>query len=69
MLDLCEERQLPVADVSASQALTGRGIAGTLDGRPLALGNRRLLEESGLNPGDLAQVARTGNMKDEPCPG
>ena len=28
VLDLCQERQLPVADVSASQSLTGRGIAG-----------------------------------------
>lgn len=58
VLDLCQERHLPVADVSASQSLTGRGIAGTLEGRQLALGNRRLLEESGLNPGSLAQVAK-----------
>jgi len=58
VLDLCQERQLAVADVSASQSLTGRGIAGTLQGRQLALGNRRLLEESGLNPGDLAQAAK-----------
>ncbi len=36
---------------SASQSLTGRGIAGTLDGRPLALGNRRLLEDNGLDAG------------------
>ncbi|MDP9510215.1 heavy metal translocating P-type ATPase [Pseudomonas protegens] len=58
VLDLCQERQLAVADVSASQSLTGRGIAGTLDGRQLALGNRRLLEESGLTPGSLAQAAK-----------
>ncbi|AZD71111.1 heavy metal translocating P-type ATPase [Pseudomonas chlororaphis] len=57
VLDLCAERQLAVADVSASQSLTGRGIAGTLDGRQLALGNRRLLEESGLQAGDLAASA------------
>ncbi|ROL87165.1 heavy metal translocating P-type ATPase [Pseudomonas chlororaphis] len=58
VLDLCVERQLAVADVSASQSLTGRGIAGTLDGRQLALGNRRLLEESGLQAGDLAASAQ-----------
>ncbi|MGY4814995.1 heavy metal translocating P-type ATPase [Pseudomonas chlororaphis subsp. piscium] len=58
VLDLCAERQLAVADVSASQSLTGRGIAGTLDGRQLALGNRRLLEESGLQTGDLAASAQ-----------
>ena len=57
VLDACTEQGLNVADVSASQSLTGRGIAGTLDGRPLALGNRRLLEESGLGAGDLAESA------------
>ncbi|MDR9751574.1 heavy metal translocating P-type ATPase [Pseudomonas sp. SZMC_28357] len=57
VLDACAERQLPVANVSDSQALTGRGIAGTLDGRRLALGNRRLLEESGLSAGGLAASA------------
>jgi Cu+-exporting ATPase len=57
VLDACAERGLPVADVSASQSLTGRGIAGTLEGRQLALGNRRLLQESGLNEGPLAEPA------------
>lgn len=57
VLDACAERNLPVADVSASQSLTGRGIAGTLEGRRLALGNRRLLEESGLNAGPLSESA------------
>ncbi|MCP1499475.1 Cu+-exporting ATPase [Pseudomonas migulae] len=57
VLDACVERGLTVADVSDSQSLTGRGIAGTLDGRRLALGNRRLLEESGLNAGPLADSA------------
>jgi Cu+-exporting ATPase len=58
VLDACNEQGLKVADASASQSLTGRGIAGTLDGRPLALGNRRLLEESGLSAGDLAGCAK-----------
>ena len=57
VLDACSERGLTVADVSNSQSLTGRGIAGTLEGRRLALGNRRLLEESGLNAGSLAGSA------------
>ncbi|UII72204.1 heavy metal translocating P-type ATPase [Pseudomonas sp. HN11] len=55
--EACKEQGLAVADVTASQSLTGRGIAGTLDGRQLALGNRRLLEESGLSTGDLADSA------------
>ncbi|WP_449437851.1 MULTISPECIES: heavy metal translocating P-type ATPase [Pseudomonas] len=57
VLDACVERGLTVADVSDSQSLTGRGIAGNLDGRRLALGNRRLLEESGLSAGPLADSA------------
>ncbi len=57
VLDACNEQGLNVADVSASQALTGRGIAGTLDGRQLALGNRRLLEETGLSAGELSHRA------------
>ncbi|MGE8338879.1 heavy metal translocating P-type ATPase [Pseudomonas laurylsulfatiphila] len=57
VLDACAERHLKVADVSDSQSLTGRGIAGTLEGRRLALGNRRLLEDSGLNAGSLADSA------------
>jgi Cu+-exporting ATPase len=57
VLDACSERGLIVADISDSQSLTGRGIAGTLEGRRLALGNRRLLEESGLNAGSLADSA------------
>jgi Cu+-exporting ATPase len=57
VLDACTERGLTVADVSDSQSLTGRGIAGTLDGRRLALGNHRLLDESGLSTGQLADSA------------
>ena len=57
VLDACAARDLKVPDITDSQSLTGRGIAGTLEGRRLALGNRRLLEETGLNPGSLAASA------------
>ena len=57
VLDACATRQLNVPDVADSQSLTGRGIAGTLEGRRLALGNRRLLDETGLTPGPLADSA------------
>ncbi|WP_425929010.1 heavy metal translocating P-type ATPase [Pseudomonas sp. NyZ201] len=58
VLDACAERNLNVPDIRDSQSLTGRGIAGTLDERALALGNRRLLDESGLQPGALADHAK-----------
>ena len=57
VLDACAARNLNVPDVTGSQSLTGRGIAGTLEGRRLALGNRRLLEETGLAPGSLGASA------------
>ena len=57
VLDACAARNLNVPDVTDSQSLTGRGIAGTLQGKRLALGNRRLLEETGLNAGSLAESA------------
>jgi Cu+-exporting ATPase len=58
VLDACAEQQLEVPAISASQALVGLGISGTLDGRELALGNRRLLEQHGLSQGTLAEQAR-----------
>ncbi|MCL9798862.1 heavy metal translocating P-type ATPase [Pseudomonas sp. AKS31] len=59
VLDAAAERGLNVPDVSDSQSLTGRGIAGSLEGRRLALGNRRMLEESGLSAGNLSESAQT----------
>jgi Cu+-exporting ATPase len=58
VLDAVAERGLHVPDVSDSQSLTGRGIAGHLDGRRLALGNRRMLEESALSAGNLSESAQ-----------
>jgi Cu+-exporting ATPase len=39
------------------RSLTGRGVTGTVAGRPAALGNEKLLAELGLAPGDLAARA------------
>lgn len=58
VLDACAEQGLDVPQVNDSQSLTGRGIAGLVDGRDLALGNRRLLDESQLLPGGLAANAQ-----------
>ncbi|MNZ03314.1 Copper-exporting P-type ATPase A [compost metagenome] len=58
VLDACAERDLQAPAVDASQALAGRGIQGRVNGRLLALGNRRLLDEQGLPAGDLAERAK-----------
>lgn len=57
VLDVAAVRGLVLAEVSNSRALPGRGVAGTLQGRDLALGNQRLLEESGLTQGALSDHA------------
>ena len=38
------ERGLDLLDASEFNSLTGKGVRGTVDGRSVALGNRRLLE-------------------------
>ena len=43
-----------------SSSLTpGRGVSGRVDGRRVLIGNERLLEESGIAAGELAQKAET----------
>jgi Cu+-exporting ATPase len=41
----------------AFASLTGRGVTGTVDGRPVAVGNRKLLDELRVDPGEFASTA------------
>ncbi|WP_412460776.1 heavy metal translocating P-type ATPase [Pseudomonas sp. SC11] len=59
VLEAGREEGLDIPQVSDSQSLTGRGIQGTVEGRVLALGNRRLLDENELQPGPLLTPANT----------
>lgn len=58
VLDACTEQGIQPPQASSSQALVGRGIAGQIGERSLALGNRRMLDEQHLSPGDLAEPAK-----------
>ena len=49
VLDAAHEHAISLPPLEASQALSGRGIRGTAEGRDLALGNQRLFDELGLN--------------------
>jgi Cu+-exporting ATPase len=51
------ERGAAPADVAEFRSLTGRGVAGVVGGRRVALGNARLLEELRLPPGPLGPRA------------
>jgi len=52
------ERGVALASVSGFESRTGRGVAGTLDGRRAALGNRALLAELGVAAPELDALAR-----------
>jgi Cu+-exporting ATPase len=57
---MAQERGVAPLAVSGLQALPGRGLAGTVEGRALLLGSARLMQESGV---DLAPLqARAGAL-------
>jgi Cu+-exporting ATPase len=51
------ERGFTLARAEDFRSITGKGVTGTVDGRKLLLGNARLLRESGVDDGELAQMA------------
>jgi Cu+-exporting ATPase len=54
-----EERSIPVIKATAFQSLSGKGVTGEVDGHRISLGNRALLEELGIDSGDLSEQAET----------
>jgi Cu+-exporting ATPase len=54
-----EARGVTLAPTEAFESLTGRGVRGRVDNTQIALGNRKLLEELGVDPGAAAQQAET----------
>jgi len=56
---VAEARSLPFLAVESFESVTGKGVKARVDGRGLLLGNRRLLEESGIDPASTAAEAET----------
>jgi Cu+-exporting ATPase len=52
-----EERGVALGEASGFESLTGKGVSGMVDGRAVALGNRALATELGLDLGVLADRA------------
>jgi Cu+-exporting ATPase len=50
-------RGLPVLPVERFESLTGRGVAGRVDGHEVIAGSARLMAERGLDPGELRAAA------------
>ncbi len=51
------ERKVELATPEAFESRTGKGVTGGIEGRRVALGNRALLDELGVDPGPLAARA------------
>jgi Cu+-exporting ATPase len=54
-----EERKVDLAEAESFEYVTGKGVAGRVDGRTVALGNRQLLEDQGIDPGQLTPLAES----------
>jgi P-type Cu+ transporter len=50
-------RGLRLSGVSEFRSITGKGILGVVDGHSLAIGNRGLLQQLGIDEGSLSQTA------------
>ena len=53
------ERGVKIGDATDFEAVTGKGVKGRVDGMAVALGNRKLVEDLGLEAGHLADAANT----------
>ncbi len=51
------ERDVPTLEASDFDSRTGRGVVGRIEGRGVGIGNRKLMEELGADPGPLAERA------------
>jgi Cu+-exporting ATPase len=53
------EKGITPSPVESFESVTGRGVTGIVDGRKVALGNRKLLDELGIDPGELSEKAES----------
>ena len=60
-----EERGIKLANAREFRSITGRGVVGSVDGKRVALGNRKLLEELHVGASDLSnrseELSRDGH--------
>ena len=58
-----EARGVELAAAEDFQSVTGKGVTGRVDGRTIALGNIKLLEDAGIAVGNLPQQADVGRSE------
>jgi Cu+-exporting ATPase len=54
-----EERRVPLTRAESFESVTGKGVRGRVEGHSVALGNRALFADLGVDPGDLAKTAES----------
>jgi Cu+-exporting ATPase len=54
-----QSRAVTLADATAFNSLTGKGVTGEIDGHKVSLGNRALLTDLKIDPGELATKAES----------
>ena len=52
-----EGKGLQLSKAEKFQSVTGKGVLGTVEGRRVALGNRQLVQDMGIDPGELLERA------------
>ncbi|MDH3673358.1 MAG: heavy metal translocating P-type ATPase [Gammaproteobacteria bacterium] len=57
IVDGAHERGVELGKADSFESKTGKGVIGRVDGRRVALGNRALLEDLGVEPGTLVERA------------
>ncbi len=59
ILAAAKERGIAPGNVTSFRSLTGKGVTGVAEAQTAALGNRALLLELGISPGDLEEHAKS----------
>ena len=54
-----QDREIQLAEAQNFEYVSGKGVAGEVDGRTVALGNRRLMEDRGVDLGGLPEAAES----------
>ncbi|MEW6273533.1 MAG: heavy metal translocating P-type ATPase [Bacillota bacterium] len=52
-----EQRGISLTNVENFESMTGKGVVGKIQGYRIALGNRKLLDDLGIDPGKLSEKA------------
>jgi Cu+-exporting ATPase len=60
-----EERGIDLTAADEFMSVTGKGVRGKVDGRDVAIGNKKLLEELGAAAGDLESMAEARRAEGE----